>query len=319
MNDPVKQFEVDGLTVKLFQDTDAQSPQDWGDTGLFLVPFCPRRLINLADMIKFLASGFVESLNELGDFKHLSLEAVKKGGYQELSSNAKSIIQNVLDRLSKSLKLLELVTSLDRLAAINRRLIGLGGLAQSQCTSQVIADDIEALQHSIWFEISDISLLFIPTDKRKYFESPHHFGSTVYSFFENARQEIKEAGNCFTAELYTACVLHCVRVVEFGMREMAEKLKAGKASALKYSEWGKVIDKMESKLQKIKGKKRGIEKSGQFDLYGRAISDCKALLETRNRVCHARDPFIESEALTTMKRTKEFMEIVCKILKAGGG
>ncbi len=37
MNDPVKQFEVDGLTVKLFQDTDAQSPQDWGDTGLFLV------------------------------------------------------------------------------------------------------------------------------------------------------------------------------------------------------------------------------------------------------------------------------------------
>lgn len=32
-----KQFEVGGLVVKLIQDSDAQSPREYGDTGLFLV------------------------------------------------------------------------------------------------------------------------------------------------------------------------------------------------------------------------------------------------------------------------------------------
>lgn len=34
---PQEQFEADGLTVKIIQDEDAQSPSDMGDEGLFLV------------------------------------------------------------------------------------------------------------------------------------------------------------------------------------------------------------------------------------------------------------------------------------------
>ena len=39
MEKPIEEIKIDEVTVKFYQDTDAQSPADWGDENLFLVHY----------------------------------------------------------------------------------------------------------------------------------------------------------------------------------------------------------------------------------------------------------------------------------------
>jgi hypothetical protein len=276
--------------------------------GHSIFPLSPRKLISLADMMRFFVDRFLDAFEELEYLKEKS----NKASSENLSDSEKEFVRHVMDKISPVCQEAGLEIAGDRIARINH---ATWGFPSENCSHKVLKSQIGELQQSISHELSKRKFVFIPADKEKYFENPQHLGQKVYGFFENARQEIKEAGNCFAAALYTACVLHCVRVVEFGMRDMARHLKAKTMSPLEYCDWSQVITALERKLQEAKAKPRGKSKSRQWDLYSRALSDCKALIETRNRVCHAREGFLKSEADTAMKRTEHFMETVCEILK----
>src|SRR5229473_6950447 len=62
---------------------------------------------------------------------------------------------------------------------------------------------------------------YIPEAAVPYFENEKLFGESVYNKFPDLREDIKDAGNCFAAALYTACVFHLMRIAEYGMRRIA--------------------------------------------------------------------------------------------------
>lgn len=115
-------------------------------------------------------------------------------------------------------------------------------------------------------------------------------------------------------ELHTAAVFHFMRAVEYGMRALAKKLKVKTRHSLEFSDWSQVIGAIEKKLDLIKLKPRGKKKSEEWEHYSRALSDCKALIETRNRASHARGDFSEPEALGVFNRAKDLMQHLSQIV-----
>jgi len=176
-----------------------------------------------------------------------------------------------------------------------------------------IATRLLSLWHTMHEEVKEKKFAFIPPDKEQFFEQEQLFGTNVYDKFEPARQDIKSAGNCLASDLDTAAVFHLMRVVECGMRILATHVRPRFKLSLEYCDWSGLIRPMSKKLIKIESRRRGPKKTQQFDFYSRCLSDCKAFIETRNRVSHAREPFSNQEAKALFERVKNFMLLIVNL------
>lgn len=186
--------------------------------------------------------------------------------------------------------------------------------SSERCSYHIMDHELDKLRDVIAEEIKDRIFTYIPPNKVQYFEQSEAFGAAVHATFPDARRDIKAACNCLSADLNTAAVFHLVRTTEYGMRALAKKLRAKTAFSLEYCDWSQVLGAIERKLDAIKQKSRGRKKSEQWEHYSRALSDGKALLETRNRVSHARDEFSEPEALGVFNRAKDLMQHLSQVV-----
>ena len=114
----------------------------------------------------------------------------------------------------------------------------------------------------------------------------------------------------------TAAVFHLMRVVEYGLRALAEKLKVSAAAGkpIEYSTWGKIIPALQTKIETIEKKPNKTKKEqSDLDFFRLASHDCNIFKDFwRNDVMHTRGNYNESEALDVYDRVKEFMQGLVK-------
>lgn len=103
---------------------------------------------------------------------------------------------------------------------------------------------VETLRERIEDELDDIVFLFVPNDEVSYYENKTLFGDDVAAKFNQASEDIEEAGNCFAAGRYTACVFHLMRVLEYGLRALSRNLKVRLPRPVELEEWGKLISEI---------------------------------------------------------------------------
>jgi len=175
-------------------------------------------------------------------------------------------------------------------------------------TTQEVVREIKGISQTFDDELSEKNFVFIPSNREPYFEQGSLLGATVAKSFPSAVNDIRDAGNCFASDLYTASVFHLMRAVEYGMRALAIQMRVKTRHSLEYSDWSQLIKAIDEKLVKIAAKPRSKKKTEEWDFYSRAISDCKALLTARNRVSHARESFLEAEALGVFGRAKDLLQ-----------
>jgi len=117
----------------------------------------------------------------------------------------------------------------------------------TEFATETLLRELTGLQMTFHFLLQKSKFAYLPAPDDKYFENDKLFGEDVFEVFEEARQDLKDAGNCLASALYTACVFHLMRVSEFGLRRLAAKLKVklfdkGMRQQVEYATWGKVID-----------------------------------------------------------------------------
>ena len=66
-------------------------------------------------------------------------------------------------------------------------------------------------------------LLQIDANKLEFFDNLQAFGEEVFAAYPSANDDIFEASICLALERGTACVMHLGRVVEVGLRSIAER------------------------------------------------------------------------------------------------
>jgi hypothetical protein len=186
---------------------------------------------------------------------------------------------------------------------------------QESFTGEIFARELEGLFGQVMVCVSKHKFARIPSPNDQYFEQEQLFGGLVFALFPNSRQDIKDAGNCIAAQLYTASVFHLMRACEDGLRSLARKLRVkltdkGKPQPIDTATWEKVITQVRNKLNKAHTLAKGNPKrAADIMRYADLLDRCQSLKDLyRNPTMHARSTFDYHQAASVLERSKEFMQ-----------
>jgi hypothetical protein len=172
-------------------------------------------------------------------------------------------------------------------------------------TAESVLDALTDINGEIQRELGKHRFAYLGVGVDEYFENDHLFGSEVFEKFKSARQDIKDAGNCFATGLYTASVFHLMRVAEHGLRVIARRLKVQitdkkKRIPLSYGDWTKVIEAIRNKITESRSLV-GAQKQTRLDFYSDLAGKCEYLRDIyRNNVSHTRKHYNQGGALDAL-------------------
>lgn len=156
---------------------------------------------------------------------------------------------------------------------------------------------------------------FIPTEKIKYnAESEKLFGLT-WERFEDAQTDMLQSGRCYALAQYSACVFHCMNVLERGLRSLAQtsEVNVSFKAEIEVENWKNIIDSIEAAIRKeIKRidqeESRSLEKLDKLKRYAESAMQFRYFKDAwRNHIAHGRDQYDEHQAETILKHTIDFM------------
>jgi hypothetical protein len=184
----------------------------------------------------------------------------------------------------------------------------------------IIEAKLNPILEGIQNNLNSRSFMYIPAERAKYWEDFDVLGKHfIFAFPRAAVLEMLEVGNCFAAGRNTACVFHCIRVAEYGLRKLAKRLHVtvsdrGKKSPLEYAEWDKVITAIRNKITQIRTLPRGPRKQRQLESYSILADHCEYMKDIwRNEIMHTRRRYNEAETLAVIGRVRDFLEPLIKI------
>jgi hypothetical protein len=173
--------------------------------------------------------------------------------------------------------------------------------------------DVRVLKETLVDELNRRSIFVPEVEKyRKYFNKS--FGEEVDRAFPEARRDTASAANSYIYDEPTACVFHCMRTAEYGLRGLA-KVIAPRLKAEKL-EWGAIIRELRRKIeeQHQPGKKRVTpNRKKRLDFYSDALDQCVYFKSIRDDTMHPRPVRYESaDALKALTHIEEFMRLLAK-------
>ena len=211
---------------------------------------------------------------------------------------------------------------LEQIATLNKL------ISRENCKTPTIRIELrlDIIVQGILGNLDSKKFMFVPTDQAFYWENPTIFGDDfVTEFPEAARVEAVEAGNCFAAGRWTACVFHCVRVAEYGLRKLAKRLRVtlsdkGKRCPLEYGDWTKVIGAIRKKIDDTRKLPLGPKKADSLRRYSDLADRCEYMKDIwRNELSHTRRTYDRNESLGIINRVHGFIQCIPKTQKAAPG
>lgn len=154
----------------------------------------------------------------------------------------------------------------------------------------------------------------------KHFNLKHPFGEIVYIAFESSRFDVAEAWKCYGLGRYTACVFHCMRVLEKGLHALSNDLNAKFGTSIvfkkgiEFQNWGVLIGKIEKEIGKLLDPNRQPPVS-QADLgfYSKAVKEFFYFkVGWRDDSAHSRSSYNEKEAKLVLDHVDAFMRHLAK-------
>jgi hypothetical protein len=177
--------------------------------------------------------------------------------------------------------------------------------ANSQCTHQDLWMRIVALRETMEDELRQRLMILVPNLKAEYCDKEEGFGEAVGKAFPSSVPEVKDACNCYALGLNTACVFHLMRVLEKGLRAMAESLNV----LWRFEDWGRVIERMEPVIAAIDRQEKTPQKIADQQFYDEAATQFRYFKNAwRNHVMHANVRYDAETALRILEHVAAFMQ-----------
>jgi hypothetical protein len=259
-----------------------------------------------------------ELLERLGKID-LTLAIDKKTGIDRRKEH-RSIVEVIAERIESYYLELNLVRTQSRLARLNKLL---ETTAIDSWKGNEVMAELKALREALEDDLRHY-VIFVPTqDRVTFYENLQPFGEAVHNIFLDARNDIREACNCYATDNFTACVFHLMRVAERGMRALAVHLKIKKTGKhpLEFAEWGRVCGALKKKVEQLQQRKgRSAHKSMLLQRYADAASQADYINEIwRKELAHTRrtTPYNQPEAMSVLVRVHEFMQSLAVWIPAG--
>lgn len=175
----------------------------------------------------------------------------------------------------------------------------------SGCTFEEMYIRVVALRESMEDELRGRSLVFVPGLNTKYYDNPKAFGEAVWTAFPHAEKDVREACNCYALDLGTACVFHLMRVLEKGLKVMADSL----GIPSDHDCWGIILDRIEASIAKLKDERGTKERLADQQFYSEAAIEFRYFKDAwRNHVMHSSMHYEPEQALEILEHVRAFMQ-----------
>jgi len=192
----------------------------------------------------------------------------------------------------------------DKIARLQERIAtdDLSSIAQGEALLKDLHNDIIA-------DLSRAYFLVIQPDKRWLYEQRQPvFGDEVADQFSDAGYDIAAAARCIALDEWTASVFHLMRVLEHGLRWLANDIGVIIESGIELENWKNVIDMIEKQIREIEKEPKSEAKSEKARFYSEAASQLRYFKDAwRNHVSHARAKYDEREARDIYNHVGPFM------------
>jgi hypothetical protein len=167
--------------------------------------------------------------------------------------------------------------------------------------------------------LSARKFFLLSEEEARFYANGKLFGDSFQEKYSlHATREALCAGNCYAASQYTACVFHCMRVAEWGLRKLAANrtlririTKNHRSCPIEYGTWQDVITAIQNKIRKVRERRVGPKREAELQFLSSAADHCDYMKELwRNPLSHARRWYKKPEALGVINRVKEFVTVV---------
>ena len=260
----------------------------------------PPKLTTLADMIESDICGLMESLNELLYLRELARSRLEQPMLPEIPEGNLQGFVDFLKRFRESCIKAKLTATKDHAGWAIYQVEKSG-----DPNSHVVYQYCDQIYSALVIETSNV--VFMKLDKPEYYSSLDHkerkkmFGDKVETAFPSAIPEIIGACNCFALEQWTACVFHCMRVLEAPLTALAKKVSVPYDT----KEWHNIIEGIEKAVRAI-DQSYGIDWKDAQKFFGEAARHLMFLKNGwRNHVMHVRDVYDEGKAHSILQHTRE--------------
>jgi hypothetical protein len=170
------------------------------------------------------------------------------------------------------------------------------------------------LQRSIERELRASLFLYLPENKRRYFEGRHLFGETVTTAFPSAALDIEDAGKCFALGRFTACVFHLMRAMEVVLRVLAKTLNEPSIDPRNNPSWDSILKKCYKEQGKDR-RDRAQEWAADPDFFSAVTTTLMGVKDAwRNPTMHVEINYDEERALDIINAVRCFMRHVSRKL-----
>lgn len=219
-----------------------------------------------------------------------------------------------IEKVAKEFGMVETLGRCDRFAKTLAMCIGIkldddkDPIPLRSISQDEIKSEIEGILEAFWKETKYCHFLFLPKNVAGYYEQEALFGESVLKSFPSAKQDVREAGNCFATGLNTAAVIHLMFAANAAVLALTKHLKV-KIKNPEHQDWGPLLKAIEAKLEHAHGLGRGPKKQKEVEFYADILGELRALKDVhRNSVSHARKRYNEPEALGVLERVKALMQ-----------
>ncbi|MCH7838133.1 MAG: hypothetical protein IIC26_06455 [Chloroflexi bacterium] len=155
-------------------------------------------------------------------------------------------------------------------------------------------------------EIGEYQLLAIRPGVKDWYLAPEEtFGRTIVDAFPDAARDVRDAGQCYALDQWTATVFHCMRVLELGLRSLANDLALPDADI---EDWKNILDRIEKKVRQMEQGPKSPTKIERVKYYSEAVAQFRLFKDAfRNHVSHSRTSYDEQDAAKVLGAVHDFM------------
>ena len=181
-------------------------------------------------------------------------------------------------------------------------------IKEDKYNGDVVAALLQELIYDLLDELSEPKFFYVAKDHRHLFETEAPFGAAVAETFHDANKDILAAARCLALDEWTACVFHLMRVLELGLRSVAEMVGLP-AEQTTSENWKNIIDQIEKRIRSIESEPKSTEKREKLRVYSGAAVQFRYFKDAwRNHVSHSRAHYDLKEAESIWNHVKTFLE-----------
>jgi hypothetical protein len=221
-------------------------------------------------------------------------------------------LKEILDYAEKRFEEFELDAALDRVRHVRLA-------AKTDLTLSALVTELRVLSETAEDQLERRHSVYIPLKKSDFYLKITDIFPLELSFvFRGIDQDITEACWCYALDRNTACVFHCMGILQHGLYSLARELDIPFGDTLDLENWKNIIDQIESKIGDLVKLKKGREKDEKLTFYSSVAMQFRYFKDAwRNHVCHLREVYDADQAHSTLIHVRDFMKQLSEPLVKG--